>query len=1106
MRNAFGMKVQKSASSLHKLLILLPSLFARTNIFGLIFLVGITPLAVASQALDRTPVKLQCEAMPEPLGIDVVHPRLSWEVRDSERGASQKAYEIRVSSSLEALARNRGDVWDSGKVQSGASVNVVYAGPDLQSRRRYYWQVRIWNQEDRPSPYSQPSWWEMGLLSVNEWRAKWITRDMPVERGDYESGVKWIWAANDNGTTHATPGKHEFRLQVDLPESPKSATLFITGKDNVEAWINGKQVLEASPVFAYGPRHAWGSFREIAAGQFLNKGANVVAAEVLVNKGNPGAPNPAGLIALLRVQMPDGKILRFVSGPEWKTAAEQGGDWFALHFDDSAWPRAAVVAEIGEPPLAEPWAELPASLLRREFKVAKPVRAARIYSSALGSYQLYVNGKRAGADILAPGWTDYRKRIVYQVYDVTSQLRQGGNAIGAILGDGWYASGLTWNQSRYNFGPPPVRILVQLEIEYTDGSHDSVVSDASWKATQSPILSSEIYNGENYDARLEAAGWDQPSFSESDSDAEWSPAVAAASPAAPLVAQDYQPIQVEERLRPKTLNSPSPGVFIFDLGQNMVGWERLHVSGPAGTKIQLRFGEVLKPDGELYTENLRSADATDTYILRGGGEEIFEPHFTFHGFRYIEVTGYPGTPPSDAVEGVVFHTAAPFTIQFHTASAMVNQLWSNILWGQRGNFLSVPTDCPQRDERLGWMGDAEVFWRTASYNANLAAFSHKFTADIRDAQVASGGFTDVSPMVGDVTNSVAGWADAGVIIPWTAYVQYADSRILEENWDAMERWMAHLESANPNHLWLKERGNDYGDWLAIGSETSKDLIATAFWAYDATLMVRMAKALGRPQEERKYTDLFGQISKAFEETYVKPDGTIGSGSQTSDVLALHMNLLQEDQRAKVVEKLVKDIEAHDWHLTTGFLGTPYLLLELSKSGHSEVAYRLLLQTTYPSWGYMIAHGATTMWERWNGDQMMGDSSMNSYNHYAYGAVAEWLYRYVAGIDEDATDPGFHRIVLHPQFDASLGEASGTYESPYGKITSAWKVSGASTTWTIAIPANTTALIYFPAGAETILEGGKDVKQSPGISFVRQEDGSAVYGASSGSYNFTFRQQ
>jgi alpha-L-rhamnosidase len=1045
------------------------------------------------------PDHLQCEGMQEALGIDISHPRLSWQLRDSSRDARQSAYEVRVAASPEALAQDHADVWDSGRVDSDQSVNVPYGGPAVASRRRYYWQVRVWDTQGQASPYSQPGWWEMGLLSSQDWKAKWITRDMPLERGDYESAPKWIWAADDNALSNATPGKHDFRFRFNLAQKPKQATLFITAKDNLAAWVNGKQVVVESPMGKFGrARDPWGYFRVIPVGKLLNAGANSVAAEAIVQKDHERPPQ-AGFIALLRVEMADGKIERFISGPEWKTGPEQTSDaWVAQGFDDNSWSNAVVVAEVGQAPLGTPWPAEPVDLLRRNFNVAKTIRSARIYSTALGTYQLVLNGQRVGNDILAPGWTDYRKRIVYQVYDVTAQVKQGGNAIGAILGGGWYADGLGWLQTRFNFGPPPVRLLVQLELEYNDGTRDTVISDESWKATQSPILGSEIYNGENYDARLEQKGWDQAGFS----DARWGAVVVAAEPPAPLVAQDFQPIRVNETLKPKSVTGPTPGVYVFDLGQNMVGWARLHVTGKAGTKVQIRFGEVLKPNGELYTENLRTAEATDTYTLSGKGTESFEPHFTFHGFRYVELTGYPGKPSQDAVEGIVFYTAAPFTIQFSTGSPMVNQLWSNILWGQRGNFLSVPTDCPQRDERLGWMGDAEVFWRTASFNANLAAFSHKFTTDIRDAQSASGAFTDVSPRVGPTGDSVAGWADAGVIIPWSAYLQFRDTRILEENWAAMETWMDHIAGSNPNYLWLKERGNDYGDWLAIGSKTSKDLIATAYWAYDASIMMRMAQVLDRPSEEQKYKEVFQKVRAAFNQEYVKPDGTVGTGSQTSYVLALHMNLLAQSLRAIAAEKLVEDIKAHDWHLTTGFLGTPYLMIELSNSGHSDVAYKLLLQKTYPSWGYMIDHGATTMWERWNGDQMMGDPSMNSYNHYAYGAVAEWLYRYAAGIDETADDPGFHRLVLHPQFDATLGAAKATYDSLYGAVTSNWKADGNTISWDVVIPANTTGLLYFPSDVTTrILEDGKDLRQSTGISFVARDGSSAIYQAGAGSYRF-----
>jgi alpha-L-rhamnosidase len=1073
-------------------------------------LLGTLPGAIASARAQEfsaagAPTGLTCEAMEQPLGIGVTQSRLSWRMNDSRRGALQTAYEIQVASSLDQLAQGHADVWDSGKVESSESVNVAYGGPAVTSRRRYYWQVRVWDADGMASPYSKPSWWEMGLLSAGDWKAQWITRDLPVERGDYESRPKWIWTPKEEPLSKASVGKRDFRFSFDLAQKPKTAVLLITGKDNIAVWVNGKAVLEASPMSKFKrPRDPWGTFHQVDASN-LDAGKNSIAAEVTTYQPEwAKAPVAAGFIAMLRVEMPDGKLQRIISNTDWKTIEGQSDlAWTAKDFDAGAWPNASVAAEIGESALGTPWTAEPISWLGRDFTLTKAVRSARIYSTALGTYQLYLNGTRVGDDILAPGWTDYRKRIVYQVYDVTPALRTGANSLQAILAGGWYGDGLGWLQNRYNFGPPPVRFMGQLEIEYADGTRETIGTDETWKATSSAILKSDIYNGETYDARLEKSKTGAPASTGND----WDKVVLAPAPQAAIVAQDFQPIRAHETLAPKTVTNPSPGVYVYDLGQNMVGWARLHVSGPTGTKVQLRFAEVLKPDGDVYTENLRTAEATDTYVLRGSGDEVFEPHFTFHGFRYIQLTGYPGTPTKNTVEGIAFYTSAPFTMKFHSANATLNQLASNIQWGQRGNFLSVPTDCPQRDERLGWMGDAEVFWRTASYNANLAAFSHKFTQDIRDAQSAAGAYADVSPRVGPTGESAAGWGDAGVVIPWSAYIQFGDQTIVAENWSAMTKWMEHLEGANPDYLWLKERGNDYGDWVAVGSQTSKDMIATAYWAYDATLMKQMAAALGKSDEAEKYGQLFDKVRAAFQKAFVKEDGTVRTGSQTSYVLALHMNLLDEKQRTLAAQKLVDDIKAHDYHLTTGFLGTPYLLLELSTSGHSDVAYKLLLQRTYPSWFYMIDRGATTMWERWNGDQKMDDPSMNSFNHYAYGAVAEWLYRYSAGIDENASGPGFHSIVLHPQFSADLGELDATYESDHGPITSHWKVAGGTVTWNVVIPANTTAVLYFPAGVDKakLLENGKGIDASQGLKFVRTESNATVYQAGAGTYSFRFAQ-
>lgn len=1058
---------------------------------------------------EHGPTRLQCESMKEPLGIDALHPRLSWQLQDDRRYVKQKAYEILVAGSLEQLNHNLASVWDSGRVESSESINVAYQGPDMESRRRYYWKVRMWDQDGVASGYSKPSFWEMGLLAASDWKAKWIARDFGIDSGQYESEANYIWGADEDALKHPKPGKRMFRFQFSLSQKPEKAALLIAGRDHLSVWINGKSILDSGKsAELHLPRDHWSYSRILPVGSVLARGMNTIAAEVRVDTPDPNpeedSPDSAWLLATLRAQMPDGKIERFVTGPDWKTAREQPGiTWSEESFDDASWPKAATVAAAGSQPLGTPWPVEPASLLRRKFQIAKTVKSARIYATALGAYELYLNGERVGKDVLAPGWTDYRKRIVYQVYDVTSRVKQNGNAIGAILGGGWYADGMSWRQTRYSFGPPPTRLLVQLEIEYQDGTHDAVVSDDSWQGAESAILFSEIYNGETYDRNLEQKGWAEPDFKNE----PWKRVAVASAPSVPLVAQNFEPIRVEQALEPKAIANPKPGVYIFDFGQNMVGWARLHVSGARGGKVRLRFGEVLKPTGELYTENLRSAAATDTYILRGAGKEVFEPHFTFHGFRYVEVTGFPGVPAKSALQGIVFHTDAPFAMKFKTGSAMVNQLWSNILWGQRGNFLSVPTDCPQRDERLGWMGDAQVFWRTAAFNTDLASFSHKFATDMRDAQSAAGAYSDVSPRAGPTGDSAPGWADAGVIIPWTAYTQYRDVRLIEENWEAMEKWMKHVESANPNHLWLKERGNDYGDWVAIGSVTPKDLIATAYWAYDASVMRRMAQAIGKESEAERYQALFDKIRSAFNEAYVKPDATVGSGSQTSYVLALHMQLLPESRRSAAVEKLVADIKAHDWHLTTGFIGTPYLLLELSAHGHSEVAYKLLFQNTFPSWSYMIEHGATTMWERWNSDQMMDHPDMNSFNHYAYGSVAEWLYRYAAGIDFDTADPGFHRILLHPQFDAKLGSVEARYESQSGTIVSNWKVTGDDTTWIVTIPPNTTALLHFPNSAGgKIVESGKDIRASRGLQFIKEESNEALFEAQSGTYSFSMSKR
>jgi alpha-L-rhamnosidase len=723
--------------------------------------------------------------------------------------------------------------------------------------------------------------------------------------------------------------------------------------------------------------------------------------------------------------------------------------------------------------------------------------------TALGSYRVFLNGSQVGADVLTPDFTDYRKRILYQAYDVSSLLEKGNNVISALLGDGWYGSGLTW--VGMHFFPPPDRFVAQLEIDYADGTHDTIVTNESWKAAVSPIVRSDIYGGEVYDGRQEQAGWEKAGFS----DSKWKPAVVSDAPAIAVSSQITAPSRVISTLDPKGVTPSANGAYVFDMGQNMVGWVTIKVKGAAGTKVRLRFAEILNPDGTIYTANLRNADATDVYILRGGDEESFTPHFTFHGFRYVELTGYPGTPPLDAIKGnVVSSVSGDPVAKLATSSELVNRMWSIGIWGQRGNFLSIPTDCPQRDERLGWMGDAGVFWRTGSYNFDIAAFSQKFIQDIVDAQTSQGAFTNVSPNTlpfgGGGTEGTSawnegmvgapGWGDAGVIVPWTTWVQYSDKAIIERNWDAMQHWMEFIQSRNPDFLRKQGVGPNFADWLAPDEHTNKDLLATAYWALIANQMSQMAHAIGKETDAKRYGDVVQNIRAAFQKAYITADGEVGTGTQTSYVVALYTKMAPETLEPLLVEKLVKDIEERNWHLSTGFLGTPFLLFTLADHGRSDVAYRLLLNDTYPSWGYMLSKGATTWWERWNGDT--GDPAMNSYNHYAFGSVIAWVYRYAAGIDTMPDAPGFKEIVIHPHLDARMTSARAEYDSIYGKITSDWTGTPAGPfSLKVTVPANTSATVFLPAIAGARLTEGSNPLDA------QQDGGSYVVRVGAGSYSF-----
>jgi alpha-L-rhamnosidase len=709
-----------------------------------------------------------------------------------------------------------------------------------------------------------------------------------------------------------------------------------------------------------------------------------------------------------------------------------------------------------------------APFLRRRFDARGGVRRAMLYATARGLVELHVNGVRVGEAVLAPGWTDYRERIEYAAHDVTELVREGANVLSAIVGDGWWSGFVGFDAKRAGarYGTYP-ELLCELHLEREDGTLEIVASDERWRARTGPIRYSDLLHGEYYDARRELDGWMAPEYDDSD----WPPVRTRARDGVALVPERGQPIRVTEELRPVSVSERGPGVQVFDLGQNMVGWVRLEVQGARGATVRLRFAEMLEADGSLHVANLRSARPQETYVLRGEGREVFEPRFTFHGFRYVEVSGLEQAP---TIVGRVVHSDTPWTGRFECSSGMVNRLWCNVTWGQRGNFLSVPTDCPQRDERLGWLADAQVFLPSAALNMDVAAFVTKWGQDILDAQSPEGAYPDVAPRLGAERDGAPAWADAGIIVPWTIYERYGDVRILERHWDAMERYLAHLVRHNPDLLWRSRRHNDYGDWLSVGADTPREVLATAYLAHDAKLMARIARVLGRPDRAAHYETLRHDVVAAFNRAYVGEDGFIEGDTQTVYLLALHMDLVPDELRGPVAERLVADIERHDWHLTTGFIGVGLLCPVLTEHGYADVAYRLLLNETFPSWGYSIRHGATTIWERWDGwteERGFQTPLMNSFNHYSLGSVAQWLYEYVAGIRLDPERPGYEHVLIAPE-PGPLEWARATYSSVRGPITSAWRQDGDTFQLDVEIPANVTATVVLPGGERHEVGSGR----------------------------------
>lgn len=824
---------------------------------------------------------LQCEGMENPLGIDRVQPELQWKISDERRGAAQTAWQVLVASTPQLLDKDQGDLWDSGKTESSQSVHVTYQGAVPSSGQTCYWKVKIWDQEGIPSGWSEPSRWEMGLLSPDDWQASWIARDGEPRRSAY------------------------MRKEISL--------------------------------------------------------------------------DGAG--------------------------------------------------------------------------IAK----ARLYVTGLGNYIFYINGNRVGEDLLTPGWTDYFKRVEYQVYDVARLLEEGPNALGAELGNMWWSGGVGWQDGvRYSDGP--LKLLAQLEITMDDGSVSRFVTDTTWKWHDSPVVYDHIYHGETYDYNLELPGWNLPGFD----DAGWMEVLPATYEGI-VAAPRFPALREQMEINAVTLSEPAPGVYVFDLGQNMVGWARLMAEAPAGDTITLRYAELLHDDGTVAQENLRAAKVTDR-IISNGETIIWEPRFTYHGFRYVQVSGLKEKPELSALTGKVIHTSEPFIGTFETSDKLVNAIYKNITWGQRGNFFTVPTDCPQRDERLGWMGDAQIFAPTANFNMHLNRFWAKWMTDIADGQDSAGWVHDVSPAIVVEGPSKPGWGDACVIIPWMTYRYFGDTRIIEEYYPVMKGWVdyMHRQSKDLIYFWGEKGGwNGYGDWIAV-EPTPSEPIGTAYFAYTASLLSRMAGIIGNSADSAHYADLSARVAAAYQSTYWDADSLhYPGGTQTSSLLPLAFGITPPELREQVIANLVNNVKAKEVHPTTGFLGTGYILPVLSATGNHDLAWQMITQTTYPSWGYMVQKGATSIWELWNSDTERPEG-MNSRNHFALGCVGEWMWNTLAGVNICDREPGFKKVIIKPEPVGDLKWVKAAYMTNYGKLTVDWKMEGQKLLLDVTVPPNSSALLIPPA--------------------------------------------
>lgn len=1091
----------------------------------------LTLLPAGAQEITR----LTTEYMDRPMGIDVKQPVFGWQMQSDRYGAAQTAYRIVFATSEENL-ENGTYTYDSGTVNSPASVCIKYNGPELAPCTRYYWQVLV--TDERGKVHESPaSWFETGLMGGLWGNAMWIASNkMQLSPYRFDYAIEY-----DVETAKPGPAKFIFGapqedcyvfVMLDTRDSAKVMLgNALYNKETVQHTLNVSNIIP--PADATKKHHIR---LEVRGGG--NYDVKVSLDGRVISQGNQTSINcmrdsigrPQARLFSIGYRQPQGfdavfsniKLLNY----KW--------DNLVLNSD----PKTYNAKGDNKAVLWMPGSDVNAPIMRKNVNVGKEVKRARLYATARGAYWFYINGQRVGDGYLNPGWTDFRHRIMYNTYDVTQMLRQGNNALGIELGHGWFCDDFGWAGAMWGdqYGYKP-SALAMIKVEYTDGTNETFVTDNTWKVYNGgPLYVNNLYHGVIYDARREVDGWKEPGFN----DAAWEKVAILPPPPASTEIQGYVGLEIKNNITLTAKKMTRIGNrFIYDMGQNFAGVPRLkNMKGRKGQTITIHFAEMLYPEtvpenprapltrehyernkGQMYMDNYRSAISTDYYTFKGAPEgETFEPPFTQHGYRYVSIDGLDEPLPLEDVEGIVLESVGEQTSHYETSNADINQLFNNIVWGQRGNFLAVPTDCPQRDERLGWTGDANVFCRTSTYNMMTGPFFNRWFYTLRDQKSDNGDVGGYYPFMGGTKEGAprsgfergCGWSDVTITVPWEMYQQYGDLGFVERHYGAMKDYMKFLESQAKDYIYPD--AFYWGDWLAP-MPTNISMLSTAYFGYDARLMREMAKALGKTDDAVYYDKLYRNISRAFcnyffdSEGYTiegNHEGTPRMDTQTSYLLPLAFLELPEDLQQKAVKHLLEAIKRSNYHLQTGFLGTPLLCNVLSNFGHNDIAYKLYTQTEYPSWLFPVKQGATTMWERWNSytiKEGFGEVSMNSFNHYAYGAIEEWIMSHNLGIQRDENRPGYKHILMQPKIDDTFSFVKGGFRSVYGDIASAWEIKPSGTEIEFTIPANTTATFTLPVSS---MDNLKLKKGKKGVSSKSFDDGKAVYELKSGTYKFILK--